>query len=209
MHPGILSSSIENGGRWRWLSRSFGHFDSQFPETAFNVPHVHWSRLATGCLTFQSTLMLTWISNYSYHKVWDEFTYPFPNFNRAELCFWLRPSSPINALFYCPVCCPPVTPYSQYFCHIDGFVQERRNSRALALELHLSCINPSISSWNFQEHRQLLLTRVMTAKEQYQRSKFKVTEVKTNFTQILVFWHNNPCFISQIAMKWNTKLWVA
>ena len=29
--------------------------------------------------------------------------------------------------------------------HIDGLVQERCNSSALAMELHLSCINPSIS----------------------------------------------------------------
>ena len=29
---------------------------------------------------------------------------------------------------------------------IDGLVQERRNSSALAMELHLSCINPSIWS---------------------------------------------------------------
>ena len=28
--------------------------------------------------------------------------------------------------------------------HIDGFVQERRNSSALAMELRLSCTNPSI-----------------------------------------------------------------
>ena len=31
-------------------------------------------------------------------------------------------------------------------CHIDGLVQERHNSSALAMELCLSCINPSISS---------------------------------------------------------------
>ena len=30
--------------------------------------------------------------------------------------------------------------------HIDGLVQERRNSSALAMELRLSSINPSISS---------------------------------------------------------------
>ena len=30
--------------------------------------------------------------------------------------------------------------------HIDGLVQERRNSSALAMELHLSCTNPSISA---------------------------------------------------------------
>ena len=28
--------------------------------------------------------------------------------------------------------------------HLDGLVQERRNSSALAMELCLSCINPSI-----------------------------------------------------------------
>ena len=28
--------------------------------------------------------------------------------------------------------------------HLDGLVQERRNSIALAMELRLSCINPSI-----------------------------------------------------------------
>ena len=28
--------------------------------------------------------------------------------------------------------------------HLDGLVQERRNSSALAMELRLSCINPSI-----------------------------------------------------------------
>ena len=30
-----------------------------------------------------------------------------------------------------------------YDYHIDGLVQERRNSSALAMELRLSCINPS------------------------------------------------------------------
>ena len=30
--------------------------------------------------------------------------------------------------------------------HIDGLVQERCNSSALAMELHLLCTNPSISS---------------------------------------------------------------
>ena len=31
--------------------------------------------------------------------------------------------------------------------HIDGLMQERRNSIANALELHLSCTNPSIWQW--------------------------------------------------------------
>ena len=32
-----------------------------------------------------------------------------------------------------------------FIFHINGLVQERHNSSALAMELHLSCINPSIS----------------------------------------------------------------
>ena len=31
-----------------------------------------------------------------------------------------------------------------YICYVDGLVQERRNSIANALELCLSCTNPSI-----------------------------------------------------------------
>ena len=33
---------------------------------------------------------------------------------------------------------------SLLFEHIDGLMQERRNSSALAMKLRLSCINPSI-----------------------------------------------------------------
>ena len=35
--------------------------------------------------------------------------------------------------------------------HIDGLVQERRNSSALAMELHLSCTKPSISDVAFPD----------------------------------------------------------
>ena len=34
-----------------------------------------------------------------------------------------------------------------HFWHTDGLVQERRNSSALAMELPLSCANPSIYRW--------------------------------------------------------------
>ena len=30
-------------------------------------------------------LLLTWISNYIHHNVWDEITYPFLNFNSATV----------------------------------------------------------------------------------------------------------------------------
>ena len=38
--------------------------------------------------TFNShglTLILTWIDNYINYKMWDEITYPSPNFNRWSL----------------------------------------------------------------------------------------------------------------------------
>ena len=46
MHFGILSAAIENGGHWPGPSRSFGHFDSEFQETTFNIALVYWFRPA-------------------------------------------------------------------------------------------------------------------------------------------------------------------
>ena len=37
----------------------------------------------------------------------------------------------------------PITMHYNYTHEIDGLVQERRNSSALAMELRLSCTNPS------------------------------------------------------------------
>ena len=34
------------------------------------------------------TLIPAWVSNYIHYKVWDETTYPFPNFNGATLEVW-------------------------------------------------------------------------------------------------------------------------
>ena len=34
------------------------------------------------------TLIPSWISNYIHHKVWDEITYPFPNFKCATIEVW-------------------------------------------------------------------------------------------------------------------------
>ena len=40
-----------------------------------------------------------------------------------------------------------------FITSIDGLVQERRNSSALAMELRLSCTNPSIKwQWNIHNH---------------------------------------------------------
>ena len=47
------------------------------------------------------------------------------------------------------------------------------------------------------------------AEGQGQKSKVKVTEVKTNFAPIWVFPENNSSLNSQMAMKWCIKLEVA
>ena len=46
-----------------------------------------WDSLPLTCLT----LIPAWLSNHIYHKVWDEITYPFSNFDGAamEVCEWL------------------------------------------------------------------------------------------------------------------------
>ena len=34
------------------------------------------------------TLTLAWISNYIHYEIWDEITYPFPNFNGVTTKIW-------------------------------------------------------------------------------------------------------------------------
>ena len=48
-------------------------------------------------------------------------------------------------------------PEGTVFCDINGFVQERRNSSALATELRLSCTNPSIFQC-YPENREVSIT---------------------------------------------------
>ena len=65
-------------------------------------------------------------------------------------CFYSPPSSCFNILTYIHTISVPCARLS-WTCwrnDIDGLVHERRNSIANALELHLSCTNPLISSAN-------------------------------------------------------------
>ena len=50
-------------------------------------------------------------------------------------------------------CCPGTCQISEWYHHIDRLVQERCNSIANALELRLSCINPSILTSNLTTSR--------------------------------------------------------
>ena len=52
----------------------------------FSAGLFYWQELA---------LISAWISNHIPNKLWNEITYPFPNFNGAtvEVCEWIKMSS--------------------------------------------------------------------------------------------------------------------
>ena len=106
--------------------------------------------------------------------------------------------------------------------NIDGLVQERHNSSALAMKLHLSCINslwPSDAIW--QQRSGSTLTQVMacclTAPSHYLNSCWQIiSEVqwhshKRNFTRnVSTINHYNPFenYISKISFKFPRGQWV-
>ena len=47
-----------------------------------------WSKISVPYHYLGLTLMSSWISNQSYCKMWDDITYPFPNFNGATVEVW-------------------------------------------------------------------------------------------------------------------------
>ena len=53
------------------------------------IPKMSWDHLYSHGLT----LIPAWISNYMPSKMWDEITYPFPNFNGATVEVWERKSN--------------------------------------------------------------------------------------------------------------------
>ena len=56
---GYSSWVSKNWDFWCWSSWSFGHFDSEFQETVFNVALVYWSRLAKGYYTSHRALVFS------------------------------------------------------------------------------------------------------------------------------------------------------
>ena len=47
----------------------------------------YWWTLSARAARHLGPFLSTWISNYTHYKVWDEITYPFPNFN--EVWEWM------------------------------------------------------------------------------------------------------------------------
>ena len=77
--------------------------------------------------------------------------YPTPGYGDRTLSTWqgtkmlpyprVQGKNPSNG---CQATCHTVSSVNDYIDGLDGLVQERRNSSALAMELRLSCTNPSI-----------------------------------------------------------------
>ena len=66
MHFEILLTGIETGSHWPGPSRSFGHFESGFQETAFNVALAYWFR-ANGSYTPQPALVFLYRQLLKHH----------------------------------------------------------------------------------------------------------------------------------------------
>ena len=117
---------------------------------------------------------MSWVSNYIQMKLWDVVTYTCPNFSRglSKLLFKLEQgwvitptsisgcdylSMLLSQLSFCYKRGPDflfgqknafLSIWWQYAFHLDGLMQERCNSIAYALELHLCCINPPICAFS-------------------------------------------------------------
>ena len=86
---------------------SVGHIVSYYDVcnllSYFFQVNFHWHGL---------TLMSAWICNGIHHKVWDEITYPFPNFNSAtievgEWIYNLIPDFAGNVIIYAGISVNP------------------------------------------------------------------------------------------------------
>ena len=87
-----------------------------------------------------------------------------------------------------------VLPFDHWWQHIDGLMQERRNSSALAMELRLSCINPSI--WhhgNCSTMAQVMACCLTTSSDNYNQCWLLISE--------FIMWHSLGA-VSQ-ELLWN------
>ena len=85
---------------------------------------------------------------------------------------------------------------SQTLWHLDGLVQERRNSSALAMELRLSCTHPLICtllSWTYQSHPGLFRWRIKCC--------------DAGWNQECIYTMNVAAWLWQLCSVWWTLLW--
>ena len=88
----------------------------------------------------------------------------------------------------------------KYTYNIDGLVQERRNSSVLAMELHLSCINPLIYSHSFGKY-QVWQNIFVTLLDQMASLKV-ADEMSRSLVSILTV--NKPYAWCVSLVQWNT-----
>ena len=109
-------------------------------------------------------------------KVWDEITYPFPNFNGTtiEVWEWISNSIPHFMIYVIAYPCSPMhgcitrpsrvdttkeknpkqnLQHISCYVHIDGFVLKKCNSSALGMELYLFCIKPGHHQYGLMQRK--------------------------------------------------------
>ena len=90
------SGRISIRGRTHKRNPIWGIFREYFGEywQCYNRTTMYEAGWLIPCLTQQYwpglclTLISAWISNYVHYKMWDEMTYPFPNFNGCTVEVW-------------------------------------------------------------------------------------------------------------------------
>ena len=80
MHPGILSTGIENGGHWPWPSRSFDHFESELLEIWLDNSFKIWARITKFAPKMHLEILSAGIENGSH--------WPWPSSSFCPL--WVR-----------------------------------------------------------------------------------------------------------------------
>ena len=101
------------------------------------------------------------------------------------IVFWARPESNDKSKASAPLCCsmPMICPWwwVAWFDHIDGLVQDSRNSIVNTLELLQSCTKPSLylfvcrSTWHLCQHLKIQIRNFECRNIYYlRRTKYKL-----------------------------------
>ena len=84
--------------------------------------------------------------------------------------------------------------------YIDGFVQERCNYSALAMELHLSCTNPSLHdmTWGVGFDWTIFWMYIHAYKTSYNENQYKTWKGDSQCSAMSLRTHCIPCVIFQV-----------
>ena len=129
--------------QWRYLSKALIN-QSRMTYVCFSKLGHHWFFLLKTFVSPFTNMVLTVIQagiiNYTHYKVWDEISYPFPNFNgySIEVWKWISNFIPHHNIYVIP----PPPPNQWHFSHPTSFQKTRLNSllwNSLAVPTRVFC----------------------------------------------------------------------